>query len=72
MLDNSTFHKSPKVKILIESAGCKLIFLPPYSPDLNPIETFWTNMKTWIKDNINLFQNIYDAISAYFKIPITT
>nr|WP_269460443.1 transposase [Orientia tsutsugamushi] len=30
----------------MESVGCKVIFLLPYSPDLNPIEKFWANMKT--------------------------
>ena len=45
VMDNASFHKSPRVKDVIEKAECKLIFLPPYSPDLNPIETFWANMK---------------------------
>jgi transposase len=40
IMDNAAFHKSLKTKELIESVGCKLIFLPPYSPDLNPIEKF--------------------------------
>jgi len=34
ILDNVSFHKSEKIQKLIESVGCKLIFLPPYSPDL--------------------------------------
>ncbi|SPM45563.1 IS630 family transposase [Orientia tsutsugamushi] len=45
VMDNAAFHKSKKTKELIESVGCKVIFLPPYSPDLNPIEKFWANMK---------------------------
>ena len=45
IMDNTSFHKSKKTKSLIESVGCKLVFLPPYSPDLNPIEKFWANMK---------------------------
>ena len=36
IMDNATFHKAAKVRELIESVGCKLLFLPPYSPDLNP------------------------------------
>jgi hypothetical protein len=36
VMDNATFHRSQKTRELIESVGCKLIFLPPYSPDLNP------------------------------------
>jgi transposase len=40
VMDNAAFHKSIKTRELIESVGCKIIFLPPYSPDLNPIEKF--------------------------------
>ncbi|WP_445668375.1 transposase [Orientia tsutsugamushi] len=42
-------------KIVIESVGCKVIFLPPYSPDLNSIEKFWTNMKMLIGNQITQF-----------------
>ncbi len=48
VMDNESFHKSQKTRELIESIGCKVIFLPPYSPDLNPIEQFWANIKRWI------------------------
>ena len=47
--------KSQKTKDLIESVGCRIVFLPPYSPDLNPIEKFLANMKRWIKDQISDF-----------------
>ena len=38
VLDNLAAHKDPRVRELVENAGAKLYFLPPYSPDLNPIE----------------------------------
>lgn len=38
-------HKSYKIRELIEADGYKLIYLPPYFPDLNPIEKFWANLK---------------------------
>ena len=46
-MDNASFHKSKRTKQLIESAGCGLLYLPPYSPDFNPIEkTFgWLKRK---------------------------
>jgi transposase len=69
IMDNAAFHRSEKTKNLIESVGCKLIFLPPYSPDLNPIEKFWANMKRWLEYNIAHFNQFYDAISYFFKIP---
>ena len=37
IMDNAAFHKSEKICTMIKSVGCNLVFLPPYSPDLNPI-----------------------------------
>jgi transposase len=47
--DNARFHQSPEFKTLIESTGCTLIYLPTYSPDLNPIEKWWAKLKAWIR-----------------------
>lgn len=69
IMDNASFHKSPKIKELIESVKCTLLYLPPYSPDLNPIEKFWANMKRWIKDKITLEDKLTDVIDCYFKMP---
>jgi transposase len=44
-LDNAAFHKSRETLDLIRAAGCKLLFLPPYSPHLNPIEKLWGTIK---------------------------
>lgn len=57
VMDNASLHKSLCVRHLIEEAGCRLMYLPPYSPDLNPIETFWANMKKWIKKKFKSFNN---------------
>ena len=67
VMDNASFHKSQKTKDLIESAGCTLIFLPPYSPDLNPIEKFWANMKRWIKAKMTHFDTLYDTLVRFFN-----
>ena len=64
IMDNCSIHKSLKVKELIESVGCRLIYLPPYSPDLNPIENYWAVMKSNIKKIRNNFEDIVDAIDA--------
>lgn len=69
IMDNAAFHKSQKTRDLIKSVGCNLVFLPPYCPDLNPIEKFWANMKRWIKSTINQFDRIYDAIDKFFGLP---
>jgi transposase len=45
VLDNLGAHKAPAVKDAIEATGAQLVFLPPYSPDLNPIELCWSLVK---------------------------
>ena len=72
VMDNASFHKSQKTRELIESVGCKVIFLPPYSPDLNPIEKFWANMKRWIRNRISHFDQLYDALILFFRVPNST
>ncbi len=47
--DNLSAHKVKRVTDAIEARGAKVIFLPPYSPDLNPIELFWSKLKTIIR-----------------------
>lgn len=45
VMDNFSAHKSQKVEELINSCHAELRFLPPYSPDLNPIEKMWSKVK---------------------------
>lgn len=61
IIDNARFHKSKVIIELIESAGCRLIFLPPYSPDYNPIEHHWTAIKNAIRKAAEGAKNFYDA-----------
>jgi len=49
VIDNASFHKSLKARKFIKDAGCNLIYLPPYSPDLNPIEHYLHKIKTAIR-----------------------
>ena len=49
VMDNLGSHKSSKVRQLIRSAGARLLFLPPYSPDLNPIEQVFSKLKTLLR-----------------------
>jgi transposase len=66
IMDNASFHKSKKTKELIEQAGCELIFLPPYSPDLNPIEKIWANLKKKIRSHLEKSHSLSDSIDRSF------
>lgn len=45
VMDNLSSHKVTGVREAIEAAGCRLVYLPPYSPDLSPIEPIWSKVK---------------------------
>lgn len=61
VIDNARFHKSKKVIQLIEEAGCRVLFLPPYSPDLNPIEHHWFAVKNAIRAIAQEISDFYQA-----------
>ena len=72
IMDNATFHKSLETKRLVEGAGCQVLFLPPYSPDLNPIEIFWANLKTKVRALLEEIKGIKlaDAIDHAFSLKL--
>jgi transposase len=49
ILDNLSSHKGPRVRQMIEAAGASLLYLPPYSPDLNPIEMAFAKLKALLR-----------------------
>ena len=49
MLDNLSAHKVPGIGKAIEAAGAKLLYLPPYSPDFNPIEQLFAKLKALLR-----------------------
>lgn len=61
VIDNARFHKSKKVVEIIEAVGCKILFLPPYSPDFNPIEHFWFAVKNAIRSAAQSCTDFYKA-----------
>ena len=60
IMDNASFHKGHLMKKAIEDAGHTLLYLPPYSPDLNPIEKKWAQAKT-------IRRRVGGSIEALFK-----
>jgi len=62
--DNLAPHKVPRVRKMIEAAGAQLWSLPPYSPDLNPIEQMWSKVKAWLrKVKARTFDALVQAIA---------
>ena len=49
VLDNLAVHKQPEVSIAIEAVGAQIRFLPPYSPDFNPIEQAFAKLKAFLR-----------------------
>jgi transposase len=49
IMDNASFHHSERIEQMCFDAEVKLLYLPPYSPDLNPIEEFFAELKAFIK-----------------------
>jgi transposase len=59
VMDNASIHRSPRVRHLCAAFGVFLEYLPPYSPDFNPIEKSFKVLKSWIKRNYK--------VAEYFK-----
>ena len=49
VLDNASIHKGEHLTALVEEAGCRLLYLPGYSPDFNPIELVWAFVKGLVR-----------------------
>ena len=64
VLDNASFHPKKRTAEILAKKGCKVLYMSPYSPDLNPIEQYWA----WCKQKIkNMWQM---EISFYEKLDV--
>ena len=71
VMDNLPAHKQPGVRAAIEAAGAELRYLPPYSPDLNPIEMAFSKFKALLKKAAaRTIAELWDAIAA--ALPLIT
>jgi len=69
VLDNAGAHKDPRVAALLTAAGAKALYLPPYSPDLNPIELAWAKLKAHLRAvKARTLEQLNDAIAAAMKL----
>jgi transposase len=68
VMDNNAIHKLDEIEDAIEAAGAWVLFLPTYSPDLNPIETCWSKVKSRLRSlKPRTFPALLDALVAAFS-----
>ena len=69
ILDNASFHKGGNIENLVKSAGCEILYLPPYSPDLNPIENKWFPLKHDVKKQMQYVgSGIYESFQKVLNL----
>ena len=64
IMDNARIHYDSELIALLKELGCHVVFLPPYSPDYNPIETAFSTIKSWIRCNRDFIEAYNDPIHA--------
>lgn len=66
VMDNASFHRKEPLYSLAQKRNCYVIFLPPYSPELNPIEHFWAWLKRTLCKILPKLDSLLEAIFAAF------
>ena len=67
VMDNASFHRKSRLFPLADRAGFTLIFLPPYSPEYNPIEHFWAWLKRYLRKSLHSCHSFDDALCSAFQ-----
>jgi transposase len=67
VLDNARFHRKAILHEMARRRGCVVLFLPPYSPDLNPIENVWAWLKARLRKVLKDFDSLDGAITDCFN-----
>ena len=68
VMDNASFHRKSRLIAIAEKHGHTILFLPPYSPELNPIENFWSWLKARLRNILHRFDSFDDALSDCFQV----
>jgi len=67
-MDNATIHHTERIEQMCRDAGVKLVYLPPYSPDLNPIEEFFAELKAFVKRNWRIYEeNLEQCFDSFLE-----
>lgn len=65
IMDNASFHKPQKIKDLFNKYNHKILFLPPYSPELNPIEKMWGTIKQKLRGCYDYSKSLLENLSYW-------
>ena len=67
IMDNASFHKADELHSIANEVDCQILFLPPYSPDLNPIEKVWANIKNKLRKLIKKAPGFQEGITEAMR-----
>ncbi len=68
IMDNASFHNKKRLRKLAAIYKVNVIFLPPYSPDYNPIEKVWANLKRFLRSFLLHFDSLICAVYWYLAV----
>ena len=68
ILDNASFHPKARLKKLLKGTGCEILFLPPYSPDLNKIEKFWGHLKKKVSQILSESDDLLESLAMGLRL----
>jgi len=66
IIDNASHHPKHRIQDVAVEHGFTVIFLPKYSPDLNPIELYWANIKNWLRLHLVKFESFWEGLVMAF------
>ena len=67
IMDRASFHNRQILETIADTYGHRILWLPAYSPDKNPIEHLWANVKNWLRSFSHYYDTIQRAIFEYFQ-----
>lgn len=68
VMDNASFHRKSRLFPIADKVGIRLVFLPPYSPEHNPIENFWAWLKRYLRKILPQHTSFDDALHSAFLL----